>query len=207
MSGTPKAVVFDYGQVLSLPQNSEAHHTLVGLSGLEPALFEQRYWAHRLAYDCGRVRAEEFWGAVLGVNGGGVEAARLRRLIEEDARSWLDVNEAVLRWALGLPGRGVRIALLSNMPVDLRETMRLRFGWLERFAAQVYSCEVGVAKPEAAIYLHCLRELRLEAAEALFVDDREENVAAARRLGIRAVRYRAGETPLSVLVRAAGLPG
>ena len=205
MSESPKAIIFDYGQVLSLPQNDEAHRELVELSGVDPELFDRRYWAHRSSYDRGTMRAEQFWRAVLGLNGAELDPGRLWGLVEADIRSWTDVNEPLLRWLLALPTRKVRLALLSNMPADIRAALRLRFGWLERFAVQVYSCEVGVVKPEPAIYRHCLQKLKLKAAQVVFVDDREENVEAARRLGLRTVLYQAGVTPLDRLTRGVGL--
>ena len=204
MNEQPKAIIFDYGQVLSLPPTDEARRELVDLSGLEPELFERRYWGHRVSYDRGTMRAEEFWRAVLGLNGDELDPGRLWGLVEADIRAWTEVNEPLLRWLLALPARKVRLALLSNMPADIRAALRLRFGWLERFSVQVYSCEVGVVKPEPAIFRHCLQKLKLEAAQALFVDDREENIEAARRLGLRAVLYQAGVTPLDRLTRAAG---
>jgi FMN phosphatase YigB (HAD superfamily) len=48
-------------------------------------------------------------------------------------------------------------------------------------------------KPDAAIYEHTLRGLGVRPEEALFVDDREVNVQAARDLGIRAVQFRSVE--------------
>ncbi len=43
----------------------------------------------------------------------------------------------------------------------------------------------GSAKPEPAAYEWCIRELGLPPGEVLFVDDRAENVDAARRLGLQ----------------------
>lgn len=45
-------------------------------------------------------------------------------------------------------------------------------------------------KPDPAIYEHTLRGLGVTASEALFLDDREINIQAARALGIHAIRFR-----------------
>ena len=56
-------------------------------------------------------------------------------------------------------------------------------------ASLTLSFEVGAVKPEPAIYLRCLESLGVEPGEALFVDDRRENVEAARSLGMDAVLF------------------
>ena len=48
------------------------------------------------------------------------------------------------------------------------------------------SGELGIAKPDPAIWQALLDRLRAPAGEVLFLDDRDVNVAAAREAGIRA---------------------
>lgn len=48
---------------------------------------------------------------------------------------------------------------------------------------------LGAAKPEAAYFASVLREPDLPGPSVLFLDDREENVAAADRAGLRAAVY------------------
>jgi HAD superfamily hydrolase (TIGR01509 family) len=52
-----------------------------------------------------------------------------------------------------------------------------------------FSGDVLLIKPEPAIYEHMLRGLGVTASEAMFLDDREVNVEAARALGINAIRF------------------
>jgi HAD superfamily hydrolase (TIGR01509 family) len=52
---------------------------------------------------------------------------------------------------------------------------------------------VRLIKPDAAIYQHTLRGLGVSASEALFLDDREINIQAARALGIHAIQFRSQE--------------
>ena len=50
----------------------------------------------------------------------------------------------------------------------------------------LFSCEVNLVKPEAAIYKKLLSLLGLEYGELVFFDDNVENVKSARALGIEA---------------------
>ena len=47
---------------------------------------------------------------------------------------------------------------------------------MEKFSFKTLSAEVGMIKPDPAIYEHTLRGLGVSAAEALFIDDREINI-------------------------------
>ena len=50
-----RAVVFDYGKVLTGPPDPEAHAAMLHITGLPAARFESLYWADRHAYDEGKL--------------------------------------------------------------------------------------------------------------------------------------------------------
>jgi epoxide hydrolase-like predicted phosphatase len=84
---------------------------------------------------------------------------------------------------------GVRTALLSNSwGHDYDRTQ-----WREMFDAVVISGEVGLRKPEPAIFEVTLQRIGLPAAECAFVDDLPHNVAAAARHGLVGIVHRSFE--------------
>lgn len=87
-----------------------------------------------------------------------------------------------------LRGRGVEMHALSNYPPWYR-LIEARLG-LGRFLRWSFvSCETGVRKPAPQAYLGALERLGVPATRCLFVDDAEGNCAAARAVGIDAVRF------------------
>jgi putative hydrolase of the HAD superfamily len=82
---------------------------------------------------------------------------------------------------------GVRTALVSN--ADAMEVAAYGSSPLAgRFDAEVFSCEVGLVKPEAEIYLQALRAIGLDASECIFVGDGGSNeLEGARSVGLRTV--------------------
>ncbi|HYK87360.1 MAG TPA: HAD family phosphatase [Acidobacteriota bacterium] len=60
---------------------------------------------------------------------------------------------------------------------------------LRHFAGFILSHEVGLAKPDPAIYRLALEKAGVEAREALFVDDQPANVEAARGVGIDSFQF------------------
>jgi epoxide hydrolase-like predicted phosphatase len=82
-------------------------------------------------------------------------------------------------------GRGLRTALLSNSwGMDYP-----RDEWDELFDAVVISGEVGMRKPEPAIYRYAAQQLRVEPAECVFVDDLGPNVKGAVGVGMVGVKF------------------
>ena len=81
-----------------------------------------------------------------------------------------------------------KIGLLSNAWDDLRRKLA-RWGLTDLFDDVVNSAEVGLAKPDPQIYTLALDRLGVAPAEAVFVDDRLENVEGARQVGLYAVQF------------------
>jgi len=82
----------------------------------------------------------------------------------------------------------VPVHLLSNYPCWYR-MVEERLG-LSRFAKWSFvSCETGLRKPEPEAYLHAARGLAMPPEACLFVDDRKRNCAAARAVGMDAIRF------------------
>jgi 2-haloacid dehalogenase len=85
---------------------------------------------------------------------------------------------------------GVPLYALSNWSAETFRLTRARFPFLAWFRGLVISGEELVAKPDRRIFELLLERFGLVPAATLFVDDSAVNVAAARGLGIDAVRYR-----------------
>ncbi|TDE16368.1 HAD family hydrolase [Dyadobacter psychrotolerans] len=64
------------------------------------------------------------------------------------------------------------------------------------FEKVYYSYEMGLMKPDPAIYLQVLSEQGLEAEETLFLDDNVDNISAASKLGIDTIHV---QKPVTIL--------
>ena len=78
-----------------------------------------------------------------------------------------------------------RLILLSNVDRYYFEALRPRHPELRHFAAQLVSFEMGCSKPSAQAFLKAIDAARAKAQHCYFVDDKPENIEAARELGIR----------------------
>jgi putative hydrolase of the HAD superfamily len=182
-----RTVIFDYGEVISLPQSQADRAVIASLAGAGDGPAAQRFWAaysaHRDGLDQGTAGVAAYWRAIARDTGARWDEARVHELWSADFRSWLSVNPAIIDLLADLRAGGTSLALLSNAGPDYGSYFR--HGPLGDFFTACYvSGELGLLKPHADIYRHVLDDLRITPAEAIFVDNRELNVTGAEALGI-----------------------
>jgi putative hydrolase of the HAD superfamily len=84
---------------------------------------------------------------------------------------------------------GMPCHIASNQQAGRAQHMSERLGYKALFVEEFYSCRVGFAKPDVAYFNRVLELLDLPSQCVLFIDDRAENVDAAKRAGLAAVVY------------------
>jgi putative hydrolase of the HAD superfamily len=129
----------------------------------------------------------------------------LRELSATDQDSWSSVNEAMISWAEDLREAGYHRAILSNMPQEFHRERLLSFPWIDLFPVRIISGELGIAKPDAAIYREACRQVAHSPEVCLFLDDNPANADGARAVGMHAVAFRGPAASAPELARY-GLP-
>jgi putative hydrolase of the HAD superfamily len=191
-AATPvKAVLFDYGMVLSGAPDLTAWANMRTITGLSEELLHHGYWAHRHAYDRGDLNAEAFWNKAAGTK---ITPTQLDQLIAADVQYWGQLNPPMIDWAQRLQRAGIRIGILSNMPDAMETGLRVLHPWIETFDHHTWSHALNLAKPEPAIYRHAAEGLNTPPANILFIDDRADNIEAALVAGMQAIQYTAHDT-------------
>lgn len=180
-----RAVIFDYGMVLTGTPDPGAFEAILHITGLPVDRLSELYWADRHAYDEGKLTGLAFWQKLAGEAGLHLSPAAIAELNDWDARMWTTVNPAMLAWQEQVKQRGLRTAILSNMGDNVHARMEREFDWLSRFDVLVWSYQLRLAKPDPAIYGYALEKLGTAAVETLFIDDRQPNVDAALAMGMR----------------------
>ena len=184
-----RAVIFDYGMVLTGQPDAEAHDAMVRITGLPLERFEALYWADRHAYDEGKLTGIAFWQKIVSDASLNLPQSTIEELNQWDARMWTTQNPAMLAWQQQLRQRGLLTAILSNMGDSVLASIERTFDWLPRFDVLIWSFEHHLAKPDPAIYRLTLERLGTRPEEALFIDDKQPNIDAARALGMPALQF------------------
>ena len=94
---------------------------------------------------------------------------------------------------------GLIVAALTNSAEGAREEEERRYSFSSLFDVMVYSHEVGLEKPDAAIYEYTRELLGVAPHEIVFLDDRQAAVAAAREAGWQAVLHTSTPTSIAAI--------
>jgi putative hydrolase of the HAD superfamily len=198
-----QGLIFDYGNVLCLPQSRSDLQSMAAILRVPEAEFEPVYWSYRMVYDATGIEPAAYWEQVASDLGSTLTPSEIEQLRRLDVDCWSTPNTTMIAFAEAARAAGLRTAILSNMPMDLRLSVAK---WLPAFDHSTYSCDVRTCKPGPEIYQHCLEGLAIPASQALFLDDRPENVEAAQRAGIHSFVFTTAEDAAAVLARDYALP-
>ncbi|HEY2565770.1 MAG TPA: HAD family phosphatase [Acidimicrobiales bacterium] len=179
-------LLVDFGEVMSKPQPADILNQLAWLGGVNIDELRQRYWRYRPDYDRG-LSSDAYWSSVLH-RPLAPDEPLLGQLVDTDIGGWLHLNTHTLRILFASAGRGTRLALLSNAPHPQADRID-RFGWASLFTHRLFSCRLGVVKPEPTIFERALDIIGAAPEQALFVDDKASNTEAAARLGLQTLTF------------------
>lgn len=200
-----RAVVFDFGSVLCPMPQAADFEPLCRLTGLSTEVFLHYFWRDRLDYDRGTLDGPTYWRAFAQMAQVTLSNGQIEKLIAEDVAMWQKLDPVLMEWAHKLRQSGFKTAVLSNMPRDLAGYLRSHADWLKQFDHAVFSGELGVVKPNVAIYRASLAGLGVKPGEALFIDDNPANVEGAQAVGMQALHF-ASTAQLAKDIQPFGLP-
>ena len=184
-----RAVILDYGMVLCRKPSIGEIDRIAQLFDVDHTTFWQHYEQHRGAYDKNDISGKEYWGRFARDTKTRLDDDTLEQLLRWDIEIWSNLEEPLLSWTRSLRVAGFQTALLSNLHLRFSAHIRSSAKWLQLFDHLIFSSEVGLIKPDPAIFLKCLQALRVKPQQTLFIDDRDANVKTAIALGGYAIKY------------------
>lgn len=183
-----KFIYFDLGKVLLHFTHERGFDQVATVSGLSAEQVRSALFDSGLSerYETGEITTAECHAAYCAATNSSPTLAEL-------TLAWSDIfelNTRMMTIAASLKSAGHRIGILSNTCEAHWEYVARRFVALSAyFYPVITSYEARSMKPDPQIYEIAAKRVGLEPAELLFVDDREENVEGARRLGWNARHY------------------
>jgi putative hydrolase of the HAD superfamily len=178
-----RAVVFDYGEVISFTPSPEDRARMVEAAGVPPDDLWRAYDAERDRLDRGVLSTTDYWLGIGRACGVEWDVAQAQRMWALDFRGWTSADPEVVRVLTDLHAGGTRLALLSNAHPDYGGAFR--FSPVGALFEQVFvSGELLLLKPDEAIYRHAAEVLALPPEQLVFIDNRERNVRGAESIGI-----------------------
>jgi len=202
-----RSVIFDMGNVLINFSHEKACEQIAGLVDRPATEVFRVLFASGLEmrYEAGQISRTELLAqleAGLGQPPGRIDGGA----IIEAACDIFWPKPEMEKLAADVKSAGYRMVLLSNVNEDHFAFIKARYRFPELFDELVLSYQVGVCKPHERIYWRAIEAARCHAHECAFIDDVQENVDAASRLGIKAVTYKSTPDLLHTL-NSMGLTG
>lgn len=186
-----RAIIFDIGRVLVRIDLGRAMSGLAEAVAMSPeevwaALEKHPTW---LDWQEGRMTPRDFW---LSVNQRFGTALTFEHFTEIWNRV-IDPKPLVDGALLGPLAKRYRLCLLSNTdPIHVAH-LEATFEPLRYFPRRIYSCVVGVSKPNPLIYRAALEACHVAAKDALYIDDIPAYAEAARNLGLAGMVFKSPE--------------
>jgi len=179
-------VAFDLGNVVL--QHTGALPALSRLLDVDPQAFSEAYFEHRPDYDR-RSDASRYWNSIAAAAGSAEpDVALIQELVRLDDLGWNVADPETLELVDELHEAGLHLAVLSNAPSSMGRLVESQ-PWAAHFQRLYFSGDLGLVKPEPAIYRHLLDDLGATPAELAFLDDRSDNVEAAIQAGINGILF------------------
>jgi 2-haloacid dehalogenase len=120
-----------------------------------------------------------------------------RELIEAFGRRFGEMIPGPIDGTVAILGelgrRGTPLYALTNWSSETFPPQRARFPFLASFDGIVVSGDEGVIKPDPRIFGILLDRYRIDAREAVFIDDNPANARAATALGLHGIHFRSPE--------------
>jgi putative hydrolase of the HAD superfamily len=194
-----QAVCWDLGGVLLRTFDWSKRRAWEVRLGLHPGALERRIFDADVGRRAmlGQATAADVWDDLarsLGLS------APDRDQLTADFFSGDRLDADLMEYIAALRAR-VRTGLISNAWAGIRQVLG-DGGGETTFHDMVISAEVGLAKPDPAIFRLAIERLNVPAAAALFIDDLPANLEAARVSGLRPILFNGTRRTIEAVNRA-----
>ncbi|HEY7235869.1 MAG TPA: HAD family phosphatase [Gemmatimonadaceae bacterium] len=185
-------LLFDIGGVLgSNGWDREQRGEAVARFGLDGDDLQYRHEETVGAFESGQISLDEYLDVTVFWRQRDFSRDEFKRFmfgLSAPSADSLDVVRRLRQHIRGRPTR-VRMATLNNESRELNEYRIEHFGLCDLFDVFFSSCWLGVRKPTRQIYERVLGMTQVSPASSVFVDDREQNLAPARALGMKTILF------------------
>lgn len=195
---TIRAVVLDIGGVLEVVDDSVFPEPFRQRHGIAPAVLEEALTFPRdpVVGEMTETEVEDHLREALGI-----DDDQHAELVADLWRWYLGtLDDRLFDWFAGVQGRGLRTGILSNSGPGARERER-PYGFEAIVDVLVYSHEVGLKKPDPAIYELTAQRLGVAGDEIAFLDDWAPAIEAAKACGWHGVLHVDTERSIAELER------
>jgi epoxide hydrolase-like predicted phosphatase len=179
-----KLLIFDLGNVLLRYDDSQYYEYVSKKYGFKYEKVASIMERYNTKLYTGRMKNSEFLRSVSKSLHIPIEKLEFEKYFIKKAK----VNKKLTDSALSLK-RKYKIVILTNIYMSRYRSTQKVFD-ISQFDRVFASCFIGMRKPDENAYRYVLKKCRVKPGEAIFIDDRKENIAGAKKVGIKSILFR-----------------
>jgi epoxide hydrolase-like predicted phosphatase len=180
-----KSIIFDAGRVLvtDVPLKKIAEElsqeTSMSQVELHSYLYPNEHWTK---LTLGQISEDKYWDHFLEASKVDIDKKALKEMVRNALRPIADNVKLI-----PLLKDRYQLSILSNHAKEWSQFMREEFDFFRYFQQIIFSCDVGLRKPDPKMYKLVLERLGSQPDECLFVDDKRRNTNGAEELGMKTI--------------------
>jgi len=183
-----KAIVFDFGGVLLHGSIYDVWGRFFDKIGVDPKSVEHLKRKYSSDLSEGKLDLNKYFGMIKKETSNPLNIKAIRGIWEKEFLKETSVNTRLLVFVKKLRKK-YRVAAISNVN-NIEVKLNNKNGFYSNFNPLIFSCKVGVKKPDKDIFLLALKKLSLPASECVFIDDLREHFDTAKALGFKTILFK-----------------
>lgn len=178
-----KAIIFDYGGVLSKEGNFKKLIKKCSKKfNKDPNKFKDILYKKWEQAKINKISSKKFWRDI--ANFLGTSPKRIKKITINTFK----INKRVLELAKKLK-KNYKLAILSNQIEDWMEGEVKRYKLNKVFDIIITSYGEKISKPNPEIYKKTFKKLKIKPEECIFIDDLKKNISPAEKFGIKTILF------------------
>lgn len=180
-----KAVIFDWGGTCTNGRVGENFcKTLSKKNHCSKAKLRAAFEINNKKYLLGEMQGSVFWEKFAKNVNLNMSPKQLNSLFLESGRADQKMLALIKKMK-----RRYKLGIISDNYKELTDFITKEYHLKKIFNVLIFSNQVKVKKPSGRIFLIALKKMGLHPKECIFIDDKRENVSAAKKIGMRALLY------------------
>lgn len=137
----------------------------------------------------GKITEDTYWQAILNKHKWQTTIGKLKGAARKNFIEIKGTRQIIEQ----LRKKGFTLGLLSNHAKEWIIFCEKTYKYHDLFKTIVYSYEVSLSKPNKEIFKIMLDRLNVKPEDCLFIDDNKNNIAAAKKLGMKTIKFTSAE--------------
>ena len=182
-----KAVIFDLGDTVFVPDWTAMNQAMLNETGVSIILSPDIKEIYSNEVIVGRRSMKDIFGKIIETTGKIIDANFVVQKYAQNYNKYTKVNDKMILLIKSLKNK-YKLYGLSNTNEIHGEVNKKRklFSYFDKV---FLSYELGMRKPSEELYFYVLKDINFSPNEVLFIDDKQENIDVAKKLGVNVIKY------------------